>query len=80
MGPAVNLLVLAVAIPFFLLREPRGLLQQSLRAAAFAVPASITAITLTTLPMAGLPPMLAAALPAAVLLPIAVFRLSALRS
>jgi len=80
MGPVVNLLVLAVAIPFFLLREPRGLLQQSLRAAAFAVPASITAITLTTLPMPGLPPMLAAALPAAVLLPIAVFRLSALRS
>ena len=80
MGPAVNLLVLAVAVPFFLLREPRGLLQQSIRAAAFAVPASIVAITLTTLPLPGLPPMLAAAVPAAVLFPVAVFRLSAMRS
>ena len=80
MGPLVNLLVLAAAMPFFLLREPRGLLQQSLRAAAFAVPASIVAITLTTLPLPGLPPMLAAAIPAALLLPVAVFRLSALRS
>jgi len=80
LGPAVKMLVLAVAIPFFLLREPRSLLRQSLVAAAFAVPASIVALTLTTLPLPGLPPVLAAAIPAAVLLPVAVFRLSVLRS
>jgi lipopolysaccharide export LptBFGC system permease protein LptF len=80
LAPLVNLLVLAAAMPFFLLREPKGLLQQSLRAAAFAVPASITALTLTTVPVSGLPPMLAAALPAALLLPLAAWRLSALRS
>ncbi len=80
LAPLVNLLVLAAAVPFFLLREPRSLLQQSLRAAAFAVPASITALTLTTVPVSGFPPMLAAALPAALLLPLAAWRISALRS
>ena len=79
-GPLVNLLVLVAAVPFFLLREPRSLLQQSLRAAAFAVPVTITALTLTTVPVAGLPAVLAAALPAAVLLPIAAWRFSAMRS
>ncbi|MFM7807897.1 MAG: LptF/LptG family permease, partial [Planctomycetota bacterium] len=80
LGPVVNLLVLVAALPYFLLREPRNLLQQSLRAAAFAVPASITALTLTTLPMPGLPPLLGCALPAALLLPVAAWRFSALRS
>jgi lipopolysaccharide export LptBFGC system permease protein LptF len=80
LGPLVNLLVLAAAIPYFLLREPRGMLGQSLRAAAFAVPVSITALTLTTVPLSGLPPLLGAAIPAALLLPWAVWRLSALRS
>lgn len=80
LGPLVNLLVLAAAIPYFLLREPRGMLGQSLRAAAFAVPVSITALTLTTVPISGLPPLLGAAIPAALLLPWAAWRLSALRS
>jgi lipopolysaccharide export LptBFGC system permease protein LptF len=80
LGPLVNLLVLASAIPYFLLREPRGMLGQSLRAAAFAVPVSITALTLTTVPLSGLPPLLGAAIPAALLLPWAAWRLSALRS
>jgi len=80
LGPVVNLLVLVAALPYFLLREPRNLLQQSLRAAAFAVPVSITALTLTTLPMPGLPPLLGCALPAALLLPVAAWRFSALRS
>lgn len=79
-SPLVNVLVLAAAVPFFLLREPRNLLQQSLRAAAFAVPVSITALTLTTVPISGLPPAVAAAIPAACLLPVAAYRLSALRS
>jgi hypothetical protein len=79
-GPLVNLLVLVAAVPFFLLREPCSLLQQSLRAAAFAVPVTITALTLTTVPVAGLPAVLAAALPAAVLLPVAAWRISAMRS
>ena len=80
LGPIVNLLVLAATIPYFLLREPRGMLGQSLRAAAFAVPASITALTLTTVPLSGLPPLLGAAIPAALLMPLAAWRLSALRS
>ena len=80
LGPLVNLLVLAATIPYFLLREPRGMLGQSLRAAAFAVPVSITALTLTSVPVQGLPPLLAAALPAAALMPWAAWRVSSLRS
>jgi hypothetical protein len=80
LGPIVNLLVLIATIPYFLLREPRGMLGQSLRAAAFAVPVSITALTLTTVPISGMPPLLGAAIPAALLMPWAAWRLSALRS
>jgi len=80
LGPVINLLVLAASIPFFLLREPRSLLQQSVRAAMFAVPVTITALTLTTVPVSGLPPLLAASIPAAFLLPIAAWRFSAMRS
>jgi hypothetical protein len=56
------------------------MLGQSLRAAAFAVPVSITALTLTSVPVQGLPPLLAAALPAAALMPWAAWRVSSLRS
>ena len=80
LGPVVNLLILVAALPYFLLREPRNLLRQSLLAAAFAVPVSITALTLTSLPMPGLPPLVGSALPAAILLPVAAWRFSALRS
>lgn len=80
LGPIVNLLILIAAIPFFLLRDPCNLLQQSLRAASFAVPVSIAALTLTTVPLATLPPALAAAIPTAALLPIAVWRFTSMRS
>ncbi|MCE9618798.1 MAG: LptF/LptG family permease [Planctomycetes bacterium] len=80
MGPIANLLVLAATIPFFLRREPCNLLIQSVRAAAFSIPAMITAAAMLLVPTEGLSIPVAAAIPFALLLPFAAYRLTELRS
>lgn len=79
-GPLANLLVLAISIPFFLLREPRPLLLQSVKASSIAVPAMLTALIFLTVPFEGLPAAAAVAMPIAALLPIAAWRLAYLRT
>ncbi|MBX3354914.1 MAG: LptF/LptG family permease [Phycisphaeraceae bacterium] len=79
-GPMANLLVLAVSIPFFLLREPRPLLMQSVKASAVAVPAMLTALIFLTVPFEDLPAAASVALPIAVLMPAAAWRLAYLRT
>jgi len=79
-GPIANMLVLAIAIPFFLLREPRPLLLQSVRASAMAVPAMLTALIFLTVPFEGIPAAVSVAAPIAVLLPIAAWRFAYLRT
>lgn len=77
---AVNLLVLVIALPCFLLREPRPLLGQSAKAAAIAVPGILGSIAVMSVEIPGLPPALSTFLPAALLLPIAVARIVWLRT
>ncbi len=77
---AVNLLVLVIALPCFLLREPRALLGQSARAAAIAVPGILGSIAVMSVEVPGLPPALSTFLPAALLLPVAVGRVVWLRT
>ncbi len=77
---AVNLLVLTIALPCFLLREPRPLLGQSAKAAAIAVPGILGSIAVMSIEIPGLPPALSTFLPAALLLPIAVSRIVWLRT
>ncbi len=79
-APLANLLVLALAIPFFLLREPRVLLQQSVKAAAVAVPAMLGALVFLTVPFKDVPAAMVVALPVAVLLPVSAWRLAYLRT
>lgn len=79
-GPIANVLVLAVAIPFFLLREPRPLLLQSVKASSVAVPAMLSALVLLTVPMEGVPAAVSVVVPIAVLLPIAAWRLAYLKT
>lgn len=75
-GILANLLVLAMAVPFFLQRGPTNMLRQSVMCAAVCVPAVIGAAILMAAPVEGLPPTVMVALPVAVLAPIAAARLS----
>lgn len=77
---AVNLLILVIALPCFLLREPRPLLGSSVQAAVIAVPGILGSIAIMTIEVPGLPPALSTFLPAAILLPVAVARLVWLRT
>ncbi|MBL9149449.1 MAG: LptF/LptG family permease [Phycisphaerae bacterium] len=77
---AVNLLVLVVTLPFFLLREPANMLRQSILCAAFAVPAALGSFVAMTIDMPGLAPAVSVFLPAAVLLPLALGRVGAIKT
>jgi lipopolysaccharide export LptBFGC system permease protein LptF len=77
---AVNLLVLAIAVPFFLQRGPANMLHMSVLCAATCVPAVILSAVVMAAPVPGLPPTLSVALPVAALIPVAVARISWLRS
>ncbi|MFO0782397.1 MAG: LptF/LptG family permease [Phycisphaerales bacterium] len=72
----VNLLVLAIAVPFFLQRGPVGMMRQTMLCAGLCVPAIIVSAVLMATPIGGLPPMVSAILPIALLLPAAVARIS----
>lgn len=76
----VNLLMLLVTMPSFLRREPVNLLQQSVIAAAIAVPGLLGALIAMTVSLPGLPPAMSVFLPVAVLLPVAVARVSSIQS
>jgi lipopolysaccharide export LptBFGC system permease protein LptF len=76
----VNLLVLAVTLPFFLLREPASLLRQSLLCAATALPAMLMALLLMTVKLPGISPALGVFLPVLVLIPVVLARLTTIRT
>lgn len=63
----VNLLVLALALPTFLLREPANLLRQSILCAATAIPATVGAALGMMMPLPGIPPAVGVFLPVIVL-------------
>lgn len=76
----VNMLVLAIAVPFFLRRGPAGMLQMSVLCAATCVPAIIVSAVVMSAPVSGLPPAVSVAIPIALLIPAAVARISWLPS
>lgn len=79
-GVIVNLLVLVAAVPFFLQRGPANMMRETVLCAGTCVPAIILSAVLMAAPIPGLPPAVSVALPIAVLVPVAVARLSWLRS
>ncbi|MFM7132695.1 MAG: LptF/LptG family permease [Planctomycetota bacterium] len=79
-GVCVNLLMLAITLPFFLAREPKKMLRPSVLCAATAVPGLIGSLFLMTVPIPGIPPAVGVFLPVAMLLPIAAWRIGALRT
>ncbi|MFM8816515.1 MAG: hypothetical protein ACKOHI_01305, partial [Phycisphaerales bacterium] len=76
----VNMLVLAIAVPFFLRRGPASMLQMSVLCAATCVPAIIVSAVVMSAPVSGLPPAVSVAIPIALLIPAAVARISWLPS
>ncbi|MCE2881466.1 MAG: LptF/LptG family permease [Planctomycetaceae bacterium] len=79
-GALVNLLMLVICLPFFLVREPRKMLQPSVLCAAVAVPGLLGALFLMTVKIGALPATLGVFLPVALLLPVAGWRVGALRT
>jgi len=73
-GPAISLLMVMVAVPFFALREPHGLFRGAVLCAATTTPAMMVALLMMAMSLPGIPPAIGVALPVALLLPVAVWR------
>ena len=69
----VNLLVMALALPCFLLREPASLLRQSVLCASLTIPATIGSAIGTMVQLPGIPPAVGVFLPAVVLMFFSIF-------
>jgi len=72
----VNLLALIITLPCFLLREPGNLLVQSAWCAAFAVPAMLMASIFMMMDLPGITPIVAVFLPVVILVPVALARVT----
>ncbi len=76
----INMLVLVMTVPFFLLREPADLLRKSLLCASVAIPVMVGALLGFTAELPGISPALAVFLPGLVLLPVAMFMVGLIRT
>jgi lipopolysaccharide export system permease protein len=74
------LLSLLVAMPFYLLREPRNMLTQTLKCAPIGITCLIGGVLLSLVEWPGLPPGFAVFIPVLVLIPIAVAMVSWVRT
>lgn len=72
----VNLLVMLIALPSFLLREPANLLLQSVQCAVMAVPAMIGAAIGMMVQLPGVTPAVSVFMPVLVLIPVALARIT----
>lgn len=75
-----NLLVLILTLPFFLLREPANLLKQSVLCAATALPAMLGALIGMSVDLPGFTPAASVFLPAILLIPLALFSVTQIRT
>lgn len=76
----VGLLVLAISIPFFALREPAPILKQAVSCAALSLPILLTSMIMIALPLPSFPPTVGVILPVVILLPIAVWRIAMVKT
>ncbi len=76
----VNVLVLVLALPFFLHRAPRNMLIPSLQAAAVCIGAWAGGVILLQFAAASMPAAAAAMLPVVVLLPVAAWLVTSIKS
>jgi lipopolysaccharide export system permease protein len=73
-------LSLAITMPFFLVREPRNMLVQSLKSAPIGIVSLIGGVILSSVAWPGLPPGFAVFIPVIVLAPVAAVSVSWLRT
>lgn len=76
----VNLLVMLIALPSFLLREPANLLLQSVQCAVMSVPAMIGAAIGMMVQLPGVTPAVSVFMPVLVLIPIALARITFIKT
>lgn len=67
-----NILTLAIALPFFLTREPTGMIRQSLKCAPITITALMGGVIGSSAAIPGLPPILGVFIPVMILLPAAI--------
>ena len=80
-GAMVNLLVMAIVTPFFLIRTASAnMLLQCVKASSLTLPVLIGTLAATSISLTGIPPGVGAFLPVVILLPIAFGRLAYLKS
>ena len=79
-GACVNLLMLVICLPFFLVREPQKMLRPSVLCAAVAVPGLLGSLFAMSMDLPGIPATVGVFLPVALLLPVAAWRVGSLRS
>lgn len=75
-----NFLAMLIVMPFFLTREPKNMVIQSLKCAPVGIIALLGAVLGASAPVPGLPAAVAAFLPVVVLAPIAVGSLAAMKT
>jgi lipopolysaccharide export LptBFGC system permease protein LptF len=76
----INMLVLLMALPWFLLRGPANLLRNSALCAAMAIPAMIGSLLSFAVAFPGIPPALGVFLPVLFLLPVAIYMQSLIKT
>ena len=76
----INIVVLVMVLPYFLLREPANLLRNSLLCAAMAIPASMGGLLSMAMPLPGISPVMGVFLPVLVLIPVALFMVSTMKT
>ncbi len=79
-GVCVNLLMLVICLPFFLVREPQKMLRASVLCAATAVPGLLGSLFAMSMALPSVPATVGVFLPVALLLPLAAWRVGSLRS
>lgn len=77
---AIAVLVLIICMPFFALREPAPLLRQAVCCAAVGLPLMLTSMVIITVPLSAFTPTVGVMLPVALLIPVAAFRLVAMKT
>ncbi len=76
----VNILIVLVAIPFFMQREPTRLLSRAIMCTVLVVPMYLFVAMFMLVPLPGISPVLGAFLPVIVLLPVAMARFGWIRT
>ena len=75
-----GLLVLVITLPFFLMREPKNMLVQSLKCAPIGIVSMMGGILLSSVAWPGLPPGFGVFIPVLILVPVAIASVSWMRT